>query len=167
MKKSSIYTRQGDDGTTRRADGSTVPKDDASIEAYGTIDELNSHIGLLATQLPADWRSELLDIQRHLFAIGAYLAGVPSPDYFPTAADVAHLEALMDAMPPFSGFVLPGGSPAAAQAHVCRTVCRRAERRVLTAKYPNALPYLNRLSDYFFCLSRKTNLFREIDENKL
>lgn len=167
MNDQPIYTRKGDAGETSLADGRTVSKDDATIEAYGTIDELNSHVGLLAAQLPEEWRPELRDIQRRLFAISALLAGIEAPAYFPTDADIARLERAIDDAPAFSGFVLPGGHPAAAEAHVCRTVCRRAERRTLAAGHTEAIPFLNRLSDYFFSLSIKVNLFWGIDEIKL
>lgn len=156
-----IYTRTGDAGLTDLADGRRVPKDSAAIEAYGSLDELSSHMGLLATLVPPDVAAALHEQQRRLFALSALLAGVRAPTYVPGAEEVAALEALIDAADgpaaSFGGFVLPGGCAAAAQAHVCRTVCRRAERRLLAANVPEALPFVNRLSDYFFALARWLN----------
>ena len=162
---SKIVTRTGDDGTTGLADGSRVPKDSARIEACGTIDELNSAIGvLLATALPealAALAALLLDIQHDLFDLGGELA-IPgsvlirAPQVEKLEAEVEHWNATL---PPLREFVLPGGSVAAAACHMARSICRRAERRCWTltraeALGPHALHYLNRLSDLLFVLAR-------------
>lgn len=175
MKKSSVYTRTGDDGTTSLNGGPRVSKTDVRVEAYGTVDELNAHIGVLVAYLGEEEdRRRLIDVQGDLFGIGAYLAtesGRAEERHMTTvaAADVARLEQAIDeaeaGLPAWKGFVLPGGSPGAAWCHVCRTVCRRAERRILElAKRaevrPEVCAYVNRLSDYLFVLSRKM-LFNE------
>jgi len=158
-----IYTRTGDDGTTGLATGDRVPKDCARVEAYGTVDELNSCIGLLLAEprLPDGVRECLTAIQHRLFDLGGELA-VPGRTVI-IAADTAGLEAVLDGLnaglPPLKDFVLPGGTPAAAACHLARTVCRRAERRVITlqraeAINPEAARYLNRLSDLLFVMAR-------------
>lgn len=162
-----IYTKTGDEGTTSLVGGTRVLKCDVRVEAYGTADELNSHIGLLAAEVddPA-LRDELTDIQRTLFDIQTLLATereVPFALPQVTAEKVAGLEARIDAMqaqlPQLHSFVLPGGSIAAAQCHVARTVCRRAERCMValarkSSVEPVLMCYVNRLSDYLFVLSR-------------
>jgi cob(I)alamin adenosyltransferase len=161
---SKIYTRTGDDGSTGLGDGSRVPKDHARVEAYGTVDELNAVIGLLRAELPADHpaQARLDEVQHDLFDLGGELC---IPGYELLKADgIAALETdidtLNEALPMLKEFILPGGSRAAAQAHVARTVCRRAERRVHTLAgleaniKPTPLQYLNRLSDYLFVLAR-------------
>jgi cob(I)alamin adenosyltransferase len=160
-----IYTRTGDDGTTGLADGSRVPKYAPRIEAIGAVDELNSVIGmLLAESLPEDVQGSLTDVQHDLFDLGGELS-VPGHAIM-TEAHVKRLEELLDrfnaGLPPLKEFVLPGGSRAAGCAHVARTVCRRAERRVawLEGKEetpPYAVRYLNRLSDLLFVLARVLN----------
>lgn len=165
-----IYTRTGDKGKTSLIGGKRVSKTHQRLEAYGTIDELNAHIGLLLAQLPADEseRSTLLQVQNILFVVGAQLATPPevSSPLAVSAEMLSTLEEAIDrieaALPSLKAFVLPGGTQAASQCHVCRTVCRRAERRVLAlasrATIPSELTsYLNRLSDYLFVLSRKIN----------
>lgn len=153
-----LYTRTGDDGTTSDGRGRRVPKDAAIIEAGGDVDELACHVGLLIAAAPPTWHDVLHDVQRRLFAIGAYVAGYPAVTYFPDAALVQQMERAIDALQvPFAGFILPGGCEAAARAHVCRTVCRRAERHALSAGTTAALPYLNRLSDYFFAMALRLN----------
>ncbi len=161
---SKIYTRTGDDGSTGLGDGSRVAKDDARVEAYGTVDELNAGLGLLRAELPAAHAAQALlgDIQHDLFDLGGELC-IPGHALL-RAAQVEKLEQeidrLNDGLPPLKEFILPGGSRAAATAHLARTVCRRAERRVhtLARREGNvgALPlrYLNRLSDYLFVLAR-------------
>ncbi len=167
MEHSLIYTRRGDRGTTSCADGVVVRKDSSVIEACGAIDELSCHVGLLAAY-EVRFRDELQAVQCCLFAVGAYLSGVRMPRFFPTAEDVAHLEALIDeSNVSFNGFLLPGGHVSAAQAHVCRAVCRRAERHVVAVNGVAAVPYLNRLSDYFFVLSMKLNDIYKVEEIKL
>ena len=160
-----IYTRTGDAGTTGLADGSRVPKDALRIEAMGAVDELNSALGvLLAEDLPADVRACLTDLQHDLFDLGGELS-VPG---HPVMGEphVAKLEERLDefnsALPPLKDFILPGGSRAAGLAHVARTVCRRAERRLAALARaetlaPSLLQYLNRLSDLLFVLARTLN----------
>ncbi|HRH82405.1 MAG TPA: cob(I)yrinic acid a,c-diamide adenosyltransferase [Thiobacillaceae bacterium] len=165
MRLTSIVTRTGDDGTTGLATGARVAKHDPRIEAIGQVDELNSQLGiLLAGSLPAELRDLLTGIQHHLFNLGAELAW-PGQSLLDDEAvlyldqAVAHYNA---ALPALKEFVLPGGTPAAAQAHVCRTVCRRAERSVTRLAETELLStnlgrYLNRLSDLLFILSRWIN----------
>jgi len=165
-----IYTRTGDKGKTSLIGGKRVSKTHQRLEAYGTIDELNAHIGLLLAQLPADEseRTTLLQVQNILFVVGAQLATPPevtgtlavTPEMLSTLEEA--IDRIEAALPSLKAFVLPGGTQAASQCHVCRTVCRRAERRVLAlasrATIPSELTsYLNRLSDYLFVLSRKIN----------
>jgi cob(I)alamin adenosyltransferase len=159
---SKIYTKTGDDGTTGLGDGTRVSKDDPRVEAYGTVDELNSVIGiLLAEQVPADIRNCLTRVQHELLDLGGELC-IPGHTAI-TAAHVERLERELDGfnadLPPLKEFILPGGSPAAAACHLARTVCRRAERRTLTLHHvtpvnPEGLRYLNRLSDLLFVLAR-------------
>ncbi len=168
-----IYTRTGDQGLTSLVGGTRVPKTSPRLEAYGTVDELNSHIGLLLALdgIPAPARDTLNRVQHRLFNLGSQLATEPESSYQPqgiTDADVALIEAAIDsvdsALPRHNRFILPGGAPAAAQAHVCRTVARRAERRMLQMHQqgspvdPAAMRYINRLSDYLFVLARQINL---------
>jgi cob(I)alamin adenosyltransferase len=160
-----IVTRTGDDGHTGLADGRRVAKHDARIEALGAIDELNSCLGLLLSEvLPGDIREVLGEIQNDLFDLGGELA-LPEHPQVP-AAHVARLEVAISRynadLPPLREFVLPGGSRVAAQAHVCRAVCRRAERRLVALAAeellaPRLLQYLNRLSDLLFVLARVIN----------
>lgn len=159
---SKIYTKTGDDGSTGLGDGSRVAKDDPRVEAYGTVDELNSVIGMLLAETPtADIASCLTRVQHELLDLGGELC-IPGHMAI-TAAHVARLEQELDgfneALPPLKEFILPGGSRAAAACHLARTVCRRAERRSWTlAKQatvnPEALRYLNRLSDLLFVVAR-------------
>jgi|SRR5579863_9684165 len=160
---SKIYTRTGDDGTTGLGDGTRVPKDSERVEAYGTVDELNSTVGVLLAvpKLPPAIGECLTEVQHDLFDMGAELC-IPGHQSI-TSERVTHLEELLDAfnepLPPLKEFILPGGGPGAAACHVARTVCRRAERRVLTLSRtesvrPDVLKYLNRLSDLLFVLAR-------------
>ena len=160
---SKIYTRTGDDGTTGLGDGSRVNKDDARVEAYGTVDEANSAIGtvLAVPALPAAIVECLMAVQHDLFDLGGELC-IPGHTMV-SAERVADLERTLDrfneALPPLQDFILPGGGPAAAACHVARTVCRRAERRVwslarIETVSPAASQYLNRLSDLLFVLAR-------------
>ncbi len=163
---SKIYTRTGDDGTTGLADGSRVPKDHARVEAYGTVDELNSVLGLLLTKsLPPEVHEPLTDIQHVLFDLGGELS-VPGRQAL-DAARTARLETLLDQLnanlPPLKEFILPGGVEAAALCHLARTVCRRAERRTIALARaervnPEAVRYLNRLSDLLFVMARYLNV---------
>ncbi len=163
-----IYTKTGDTGTTALYGGTRVLKDEPRIEAYGTMDELNSHIGHLISHLSESQEniSTLLEIQNRLFTIGSNLASDPSknlpvPDIL--ESDIELLESEMDRMDvhlePLRAFILPGGSVSNSVAHICRTVSRRAERRMITLSResevnPILIKYINRLSDYFFVLSR-------------
>jgi cob(I)alamin adenosyltransferase len=159
---SKIYTRTGDDGTTGLGDGTRIPKDDARVEAYGTLDELNSMLGLLLSEpLPKDVAAVLQPIQHELFDLGSEFC---LPGYTAIAAvHVQRLETTLDqfneSLPPLKEFILPGGCRAAALCHLARTVCRRAERRAWTLhkqhpQNPESIKYLNRLSDLLFVLAR-------------
>jgi cob(I)alamin adenosyltransferase len=163
-----IYTRTGDTGETSLFGGARVPKSDPRIDAYGTIDELNSHLGIVRAAWPAsDVDTLLASAQRDLFEIGAHLAS-PGTSRFP-GVDVAQIEELergidrMEAqLAPLKTFILPGGSAAAAQLHVARTVCRRAERLVVALEDTSdatrsSIAYLNRFSDFLFVAARYAN----------
>ena len=162
---SKIVTRTGDDGTTGLADGSRRPKHHARIEAIGVVDELNSFVGLLRVEnLDAETDALLAAVQNDLFDLGGELA-IPGRTAL-TEEHVKGLEAAVERLnadlPPLKEFILPGGSRAAALAHVCRTVSRRAERRIIALGQEEPLSeamrqYLNRLSDLFFVLSRALN----------
>lgn len=166
-----IYTKSGDKGTTSLLSGRRVSKADLTLEAYGTIDELNSFVGLLGSKINAEEsKNELTKIQNLLFNIGSLLArdGVMMDDYPRIGAeDIQYLESQIDkleeTLKPLSNFILPGGHEFNALAHICRTVCRRAERRVVavrqeTEDYTLIVQFLNRLSDYFFVLARKITM---------
>jgi cob(I)alamin adenosyltransferase len=159
---SRIYTRTGDDGSTGLGDGSRVAKDSARVNAYGTVDEANSAIGLiLASEVPDDVRNLLTAIQHQLFDLGGELC-IPGHAAI-VAADIDRLEQHLDTynqdLPPLKEFILPGGGEAGARCHIARTVVRRAERETVTLSRlepvrPEAVRYLNRLSDLLFVLSR-------------
>lgn len=163
-----IYTRKGDDGNTSLIGGSRVPKYDLRIEAYGTVDELNAHLGLLREEpAAAHFRDILKAVQDNLFVAGSILAHDPADTSFQPPQlhqkDIDLLEQSIDQMnetlPELRNFVLPGGHPANAKAHIARCVCRRAERRVVELQShapldPILVWYLNRLSDWLFVLSR-------------
>ena len=178
-KESQIYTKTGDDGTTGLIGGARVKKFDLRLEGYGTVDELNSHVGLVLAEVSDSHVREVLsDVQSKLFVIGAHLAmdetAVSLKEQIPcTEADIALLEREMDAMfeylPKLNYFILPTGCRAAGFAHVARTVCRRAERRIVELAEtitvdPNLIKYINRLSDYLFVLSRRLNFDAGIAE---
>lgn len=184
MKKSMLYTRTGDRGTTALVGGTRVAKNSPRVSAYGSVDELNAHIGLLHAHVcgvegAREDAALLLRVNSLMFNLGAYLA-TPSPMLGPDepvpsdlkgpSVEEADLEALEHAIdrldgsvPPQKTFILPGGTIAASVAHVTRTVCRRAERDVLTLAdtgayiHPMVTRYLNRLSDYLFILARSLN----------
>src|SRR5690349_22588687 len=168
-----IYTRLGDGGETHLGDMSRVPKTDPRIEAYGTVDELNAQLGVAIALggLPDGYAGWLARVQNDLFDVGADIS-VPQTDERDRLRVVpeqtAWLESVCDevndALPKLRSFVLPGGTPGAAQLHVCRTVCRRAERRALVVEdaNPEIVRYLNRLSDLLFILSRGANA--DVDE---
>ena len=180
MKITRIYTRHGDDGTTALVGGIRIAKSSVRLEAYGTVDELNSHLGLLAAILEeksstgeaiAEIRDAIIRIQNNLFIVGTHLAIDQSQTpLYPSAilpeGETEFLEQSIDSMnaqlPEKQGFVLPGGVVAAAQAHVCRTVCRRAERCIATLAETatvgkEIMQYINRLSDYLFILAKIIN----------
>lgn len=173
-----VYTRTGDAGMTSLVSGNRVSKDDVRVEAYGTIDELNSNIGVLLHSSKLDDQdvtAQLRKAQNKLFNIGAYLANdrKDATLYGLTQDDVKALEKMMDEMneelPPMAGFVLPGGTRLSAQADRCRTITRRAERRVVTLSHqaqiePLVLEYLNRLSDFFFVFARFNNIHNQVAE---
>lgn len=175
-----IYTKTGDDGNTSLFGGQRVAKDSARVEAYGTVDELNSYIGLLRTyDLPELAENWLEDGQQKLFIIGSDLA---TP--LDTKADwlvrlnedaISSLEQQIDLMTeqlePLKNFILPGGTQSAATAHVARTICRRAERRCVELAHhedinPNTIIYLNRLSDFLFTMARWINFMNGESEQK-
>lgn len=173
-----IYTKTGDLGTTSLLGGARVPKSDLRIDAYGTIDELNSYIGMVRDQPINEKRADFLkEIQDRLFTIGADLATEPGkdkvkkPDLHPE--DIAVLEQEMDIMdtqlPPLRAFILPGGHPSVSFCHLARTVCRRAERIAVELSKIEpvnelVIQYLNRLSDFLFVLGRKMSQELEVEE---
>lgn len=179
MAKSKIYTRTGDKGLTSLVGGKRVPKTDPRLHAYGTIDELNSFIGLLVEEIEDEHDKNVLKcIQNMLFNIGAYLATEPvKRKEFKIIIDpegVAMLESEIDqideTLPALNYFVLPGGCKSAALAHICRTICRRAEREIYGIDQTEdqstlLLNYVNRLSDYFFVLARKCSFRTNGEEN--
>ena len=160
---SKIYTRTGDDGSTGLGDGSRVAKENLRVEAYGTVDETNSALGVVLGNpvLPPEIRRALTEIQHDLFDLGGELC-IPGHIMI-KAAQVDRLESVLDALnedlPPLKEFILPGGGPAAAACHLARAICRRAERRCwslarVESVSADALKYLNRLSDLLFVMAR-------------
>ena len=179
MKKSLIYTRTGDKGKTSLVGGTRVSKTHVRLEAYGTVDELNSQLGLLYTYLAEEGDQKLiLWVQHKLFSVGSYLATDQNNTTLRiesqiTDEDILRLERSIDEvdgqLPPLKAFVIPGGSRGSAVCHVCRTICRRAERRILAMAEKhevaeNVSAFVNRLSDYLFVLARKMNLLSQVDE---
>lgn len=174
--KGRIYTKTGDKGMTSLFTGKRLSKADIRIESYGTVDELNANVGFLKESITLKNTKSLLEkIQRRLFSIGSDLASDPQKKRMSIdlrEQDTIKLENAIDAMqeelPELRNFVLPGGNKVSAQAHLCRTVCRRAERRIVSLSNQSEvdeeiLSYLNRLSDYFFVLSRYL-VFKRKDE---
>ena len=174
-----IYTRTGDAGQTSLVGGKRVSKASDRLDAYGTVDELNSHLGLLAAMSAIDRPSVtfLQKIQNRLFNLGAYLATESDdPSFGPKGIGEEEIKQIEDeidrldaTLPPLTSFILPGGTPAACQANIARTVCRRAERRLIRLSqaaplHPHAIGYLNRLSDYLFTLGRHLNHLASIPE---
>lgn len=169
IEKSTIYTKGGDKGQTSLLGGRRVPKYHIKIEAYGTVDELMAHTALLRDMVKDDdIREELLVIIERLMSAASVIAadGDDLPDNMPSLAesDVEYLERSIDVMdhslPQLTSFILPGGEPSSSQAHIARTVCRRAERMILRLSEEEdveelIVKYFNRLSDYYFLLSRK------------
>ena len=180
MKKSHIYTRGGDSGTTSLIGGSRVKKHSLRLEAYGTIDELSAHIGLLGAMMETPFEADLYRlqwIQSRLFDVGTHLATPCTEDKaIPctiTRAHVQQLEEYIDELdsqlPPLRSFILPGGCITASQCHVCRTVCRRAERFIIALAEeapicPDLLSFINRLSDFLFVYARSLNKTKDVDE---
>jgi cob(I)alamin adenosyltransferase len=182
-----VYTKTGDQGTTALFGGTRVPKHHIRIESYGTIDELNSHIGLIRDQdIHQNYKDILMHIQDRLFTIGAILATDPDKATLKSGQarlnipkisnkDIELLEKEMDQMedslPPMTHFVLPGGHQTVSFCHIARTVCRRAERLAahlndLEPFQPETLMYINRLSDYLFVLARKLSKDLQAEEIK-
>ncbi len=174
-----IYTRTGDKGMTSLVGGNRVPKTHLRLEAYGTVDELNSQLGLLQTYLTdEDDRKLIFRIQNKLFSVGSYLATDQTTTELHSASylseeDIACLERAIDIidheLPPLKAFILPGGSRGSSICHICRTICRRAERRILalaeTCEMDSRVTsFINRLSDYLFILARKLNHLTGADE---
>ena len=180
MKKiTKVYTRRGDEGMTSLVGGQRVSKASVRLESYGTVDELSAHLGLLAAFLPEGEDKVMVQrIQNNLFNICSNLAtDQEQTPLYPSAhlpeGEIQLLEQevdnIMGLLPEKQGFVLPGGPRDAAQAHVCRTVCRRAERRIVELSEtalvsPEVLQYVNRLSDYLFVLSKKLNFIARCSE---
>jgi cob(I)alamin adenosyltransferase len=184
-----IYTKTGDRGKTGLFSGERVPKNDPRVEAYGTVDELNSCLGVLKARLDKQQHekilSELTGIQNALFCIGAQLSSypdaqaagmVPGVEAHHTEALEQFIDAMEASLKPLDIFILPGGHPTAAWAHVCRTICRRAERRAVDLvnsfgkisgeddRLYRIIEYLNRLSDYLFVLARYCNAIHQHED---
>jgi cob(I)alamin adenosyltransferase len=167
-----IYTKKGDTGETSLFGGSRISKHDIRIDAYGSVDELNSHIGLIRDLLnEAEIKDSLKTIQSFLFVIGASLATDPTKKNIKTPSledsEIEYLELLIDkyedTLPEMKSFILPGGTTTSSQCHIARTICRRAERATthlssISTINPIVISYLNRLSDYLFVLARKVCL---------
>ena len=179
MKITKVYTKTGDKGETSIIGGIRVKKSCERLEAYGTVDELSSHLGLLASMLPEGEDKDLIiRIQNNLFSVCSNLATDQSqtPLYDSAKLPDGEVEVLehevdniMNLLPERQGFILPGGTQAAAQAHVCRTVCRRAERRIVALSEVAQISletqqYINRLSDYLFVLAKKINFNANVSE---
>ena len=182
-----IYTKTGDKGTTALFGGTRVPKHHIRIDSYGTVDELNSHLGLIRDQdIDQHYKDVLMDIQDKLFTVGAILATDPEKAVLKSGKDrlnipkiseahITKLEQEMDtmnkALPPMTHFVLPGGHQTVSFCHIARCVCRRAERLAselndIEPFQPESLTYLNRLSDYLFVLARKLSYDLKAEEVK-
>jgi len=173
-----IYTKTGDRGETGLLGGVRVPKSHRRVEAYGAVDELNAFLGLVRATLDGEIGGLLAEIQRDLFTIGAQLADVRREGKRSAREDlpeerIAHLEAVIDryeeTLPPLRAFILPGGTREGALLHLVRTVCRRAERRIVALDReeqvsPVILAYLNRLSDLLFVLARAVNRQAGVEE---
>ena len=176
--KSQLYTRTGDAGTTSLVGGERVKKNSLRLEAYGTIDELSSFLGAIASDPKCDTeaKGQVMEIQYELFNVGSYLATQPKaedPCAALSAAKLQTLEGWVDTLdeqtPKIRSFVLPGGCELASKAHMARTVCRRAERNIISLadeEYvdPNVIRYINRLSDYLFILARYFNFMQGEEE---
>ena len=179
-----VYTKTGDKGTTLLIGGTRVAKHHTKIEAYGTVDELNAYIGLLRDKVAVSYKEELIFIQNKLFTLGSFLALDKSKEKLPNGKkrlsipeindiDIAFLENKIDKMeeslPPMISFVLPGGHEHVSICHICRTICRRAERKTtqlneVEMQDEMLIKFLNRLSDYLFVLARKLSLDLQAEE---
>lgn len=175
-----VYTKTGDKGQTSLVGGQRVSKCCQRLESYGTVDELNSFVGLLITYATDNQDVKFLtDVQTKLFIIGGYLAtdnsqreirqgNIVTPDM--VQAVEKEIDRLQELLPPLRLFILPGGSQAAAHSHICRTICRRTEREILrlieegVCVDDNVVAYINRLSDYFFVLARKLNMDNNVKD---
>ena len=179
MKITKVYTKTGDQGETSIIGGIRVKKSCERLEAYGTVDELSSHLGILASMLPdGEDKDLIIRIQNNLFSVCSNLATDQSQTPLYDSAKLPDgeiqvlehkVDEIMNLLPERQGFILPGGTQAAAQAHVCRTVCRRAERRIVALSEvaqisPETLQYVNRLSDYLFVLAKKINFNAGVSE---
>lgn len=179
MKITKVYTKTGDKGETSIIGGLRVRKSCERLEAYGTVDELSSHLGMLISMLPdGDERILLIRIQNNLFNVCSNLATDQSQTPLHNSAQLAdseitlleqEIDRMMKLLPERQGFILPGGTQAAAQAHICRTVCRRAERRIVALSEiaqisPEVQQYVNRLSDYLFVLAKIINFNAGVNE---
>ncbi len=180
MAKSLLYTATGDGGQTSLVGGERVAKNSARLEAYGTIDELSSALGMVGADAAckAETRAQIQEVQNELFNVGCYLATGVAEGTEPecrslTPTKIAEMESWIDKLdeqtPKIRAFVLPGGSEAAAKAHMARTICRRAERRILDLAEESyvdkaVIRYVNRLSDYLFILARNLNHTQGVEE---
>jgi len=179
MKITKVYTRTGDNGMTSLVGGVRIQKSDIRLEAYGTVDELNAQLGMLVSMMTSgEERDIVIRVQNNLFNVCTHLATDQTQTPLYPSAYLAdgeievleeHIDKLMDLLPERQGFILPGGTPAAAQAHICRTVCRRAERRIAAlaevAQIGHEMQqYVNRLSDYLFVLAKIINFNEGISE---
>lgn len=180
MKITKVYTRTGDQGLTSLVGGQRVSKASTRLEAYGTVDELSAHLGLLASMLAADSHEQqmVIRIQNCLFNVCTNLATDQSETPLYPSAHLPEgetelleheVDTIMHELPECQGFILPGGCREASQAHVCRTVCRRAERCIVALSEvaivsPEVQQYVNRLSDYLFVLAKKLNFLQGIEE---
>ena len=175
-----IYTKKGDSGHTSLIDGQIVNKHNLSVDAYGTVDELNSFLGLLKDYINDEIIKDILNnIQPKLFSIGSILASGKNQDILEKVKiekkDVEYLESHIDSMnselPELKNFIIPGGHKVSSYSHICRSICRRAERRISELNNeqsiePNILSYINRLSDFFFVLSRYLMYSDKIEETR-
>ncbi|MFN7099802.1 MAG: cob(I)yrinic acid a,c-diamide adenosyltransferase [Flavobacterium sp.] len=182
-----VYTKTGDKGTTSLFGGTRVPKDHARIESYGTVDELNSYIGLIRDQeINTSYKTILIEVQDRLFTVGAILATPPEKEVkkngelrlqnlgiVPTDIELLEneIDQMEESLPPMTHFVLPGGHTTVSYCHIARCVCRRAERLAVHLSHNEPVPeiaitYLNRLSDYLFVLARKLSHDLQADEVK-
>ena len=179
MKITKVYTRTGDQGETSLVGGVRIKKSDIRLEAYGTVDELSAQLGMLVSQMkPGNERDLLIRVQNNLFNVCTHLATDQSQTPLYPSAHLAdgeielleqRIDNIMHELPERQGFVLPGGHPTACQAHICRTVCRRAERRIAALAEqatiaPEMQKYVNRLSDYLFVLAKKINFNENVSE---